>query len=301
MNARVADAENTDRLFCWQQVLRVRPLLRLSLPYAPGEQSDRLLALYALFSALEEAICRVSDEGVARVKLGWWQQQLFGPENHVSTHPITRQLRLCGLITIPSQNHFRGLLNTTMARLDAPAPANEHELKTYCQMIGLYPMRLELEMPNERDMENKPLAAACAVNGLVQLLRESSRSQMQAYAWVPLNMLARHGLTRDELQSGAEPDRSRQLLKQLCMLGLSWTSDEIGRIGVCDSGGKFGMNWRQHHRHWIIQTQLNVRKLKKLPELNTLRLRRAFSITGVGDVWQAWRSARKISAGGNPI
>lgn len=289
----MANANNSDRQFCWQQVLRVRPGFRLSHTYAPEQHSVRLLALYALFSALEETLCRVSDESVARTKLTWWQQQLLSPEYRISVHPITRQLYQSGLITEHTREHFLGLLASTIERLDAPAPTNENAFKALCRSIGLYPLRLELAMQDGSEAESAPFEQACAVNGLVQLLRESSHSEMAAYTWLPLNLLARHDLARDELQSKTRPDRSLPMIAQLCAWGLSW----IGNPDL-DLGLPIGAELRQRHRHWIIHTRLNIRKLENLQHLGVQQHAREFLTARARDAWLAWRVARKTSGRG---
>ncbi len=278
-------------------MLRIRPLFRLSFPYAPAESSPRLLALYALFSALEEALCRVSDETVARAKLGWWQQQLLGPDYRTSAHPITRQLYQNGVIATGAQEHVWGLLATTLNRLDMAPPADEQELQSLCRLIGEYPLHLELSIQGQHETEKVALSAACAVNGLVQLLRESSRSELPAYAWLPMNLLVQHGVTPHDIQSGSRPDRTRQLMRQLCMLGLSWIKDGVGDDEELRL--RIGPAWRHRHRHWLIHTELNARRLKKLRDVGARRHGQVFAATGPGDVWLAWRSARRISRGGN--
>ena len=54
-------------------MLRTNRAFQISQVFAPAEQTDQLLALYALFAAVEEACSDYSDEEVARRKLHWWR------------------------------------------------------------------------------------------------------------------------------------------------------------------------------------------------------------------------------------
>jgi len=292
VNSRLDKASTNDLQFCWQQVLRVRPEFRLSHAYAPEKYSAGLLALHAWFSAVEESVCRVSDETVAQAKLLWWQQQLFGSEYGNSPHPITRQLRRCEVIPSEAREHAHKLLETTRGRLDAPALPDEASLKSLCRNVGVHAMRLELAVQRENRLHGPLLETACAVNGLVQLLRESSRSLLPSYTWVPLNLLARHDVTRAELQNRAHSEATRLLMAQICAEGLAW-------IGEDDFGADPNLDpaWQLRHRHWIIQTRLNVRRLKKLRRSTLQMHSREFSSMLLGDAWLAWRTARAISKG----
>jgi hypothetical protein len=257
--------------------------------YAPREYSISLLALHALFCALEEALCRVSDESVAVAKLTWWHQQVLSSERSVSAHPITRQLYRSGVISGDTQKHLQGLLASTIERLDAPAPSDVESFRSLCRLVGLYPMRLELAMQGETDSGSPFINGACAVNGLVQLMRESSRSPLFSYSWLPLNLLARHGLTRDQFRSNAQPDTTGVLMQQLCELGLSWIENDALESDLHNNAA-----WWHRHRHWLIETQLNSRRLKTLQRLGLHLHNREFSSTRVGEAWLAWRVARKV-------
>ena len=290
MGAPLDNTSSNDLQFCWQQILRVRPGFRLSHIYAPEKYSPGLLALYAWFSALEESLCGVSDEIVAQTKLIWWQQQLLGSEYRSSPHPITRQLRRCQVIHSAAREHARGLLETTMERLDMRAPSDERALRSLCRNVSVHAMRLELAMQGENNVDSPLLDAACAVNGLVQLLRESSCSMLPSYSWIPLNLLARHDLIRADLQNNTHTDASRLLMKDICTLGLAWIGTGDFKTDVYSD-----VAWRRRHRHWIIQTQMSVRRLKRLQRASLPMHRREFSATPIGDAWAAWRTARRIS------
>lgn len=261
--------------------------------YAPKEHSVGLLALHSLFCALEEALCRVSDESIAVAKLTWWHQQLLSSECTVSAHPITRQLYRSGVINADTQKHFQGLLASTIERLDARPPSDVESFRSLCRLVGLYPMRLELAMQGESDPESPFINAACAVNGLVQLMRESSRSELSSYTWLPMNLLARHGLTREQFQRNAQPETTGLLIRQLCELGLSWVEND-----ALESDLQINAEWRQRHRHWIIETQLNARRLKTLQRLGLHLHDREFSATRAGEAWLAWRVARRVRKAG---
>jgi len=289
-SAWLGNKADNDLQFCWQLVMRVRPGFRLSHAYAPREYSAGLLALYAWFSALEEALCRVSDESVGRAKLLWWQQQLLGPDYGISSHPITRQLHRRGVIPTSAREHVQVMLESALHRLDAPPASDEKALRSLCQSLGFHAMCLELAIQHEENAESPVLAGACAVNGLVQLLRESSRSELPSYTWLPLKLLARHDLTRAELQSKTRSEATRLLMQQLCTLGLTWIEGK-------DFGNDLSIDasWRCRHRHWIIQTLLNVRCLKRLQRMNLQLHSQEFSTVLVGDAWLSWRTARKLS------
>ena len=72
MTAR-ATGKGNDRHFCWEQVGKSNRVFRISQVFAPRHCAEKLLPLYALFSAVEQICSSISDEDVARSKLNWWR------------------------------------------------------------------------------------------------------------------------------------------------------------------------------------------------------------------------------------
>ena len=94
--AATAGSESNTHQFCWEQVLRINRAFRISQVFAPADKADQLLALYALFAAVEETCSAYSDEEVARRKLHWWRGECLRPGNDGGEHPISRELRRTG-------------------------------------------------------------------------------------------------------------------------------------------------------------------------------------------------------------
>lgn len=284
--------QHPDLEFCWGLILHTRPNFGVSQSYVAPEYSVRLVALYALLASLEELFCRVTDEQVARTKLAWWQVQLLGPEYTISAHPVTRQLRQSGAITTHVLVNVKSLLNSIAQRLDLTAVADETELRSLCVLVALDQMKLELSLQGTVPGLTSAVEDACAVMGLTQLMRESSRAKVQDYNWVPLTLLAHCGVNRSDLVRDPDSAPARKMRTQLCVLGLNWLA---GSGGICkDSPLTFSLPNTSVARHWLIQFSLCVRLLRMLPGKTKTEASRLFSQSTAGDAWCAWRCARKL-------
>jgi len=283
-----SDVNQSDRLFCREQVLAVRPLFRVSCSYIPQEYYDGIMALHALFSVLEDTVSNYTDEAVARARLAWWQQELLGPESTNSQHPITRQLHRAVLINPDSLVNFGALIKCSLDRLEAGPTADTNALKTLCTRIGNSPMRLELRLAGEHGEETADMDALKTANGLVQLIRESNRGPSSGYWWVPLSLLARYGISRSDLNAGCNPGPAKQLIMEICQLGLSW-----GQTGFQQHDGKkTEINRDVSQRHWRALSVLHLAQLRRLQKLPPYDSERVFSTTRLRDAWIAWSAAR---------
>jgi phytoene/squalene synthetase len=292
ISAEESDAH--DGRFCWQQIVKVRPHFRLSYPYAPKSYAEKIRALYALLAALEESVSQVSDEVVSNAKLSWWIQQLFDPDYADSAHPVTRQLHRFGLISESTKGAYRDLISMTMNRMDSPPAVDEEALKGSCHKLGQKQMAVELLIQDETSEQSEITHSLCAMNGLLQLLRESSHGQLYAYGWVPLNLLARCEVSRSELQSGSKPEHTAKLIRNLAITGLSWSTGAAVTKGD-EWMHQLDAGWRRRHRHWLLQTAVNERILAKLSSAKQNRQKDTIFNSGPGDAWFSWRCARQLT------
>ena len=298
MKRFMSRTDRTDRQFCWEQVLRVRPEFRLTQPYS--RQLAWLLPLYALFSALEEGQNRSSDPFVARAKLAWWRDELLSAGYRSSEHPICRQLSESGFVLSGLEAVIEGWVKSFVDRLDALAPVDEHQLRALCVTVGLYPTLLELGT-QQHPRPGSFLDAACAVNGLVQLLRESgrSRNEMERFTWVPLTLLAHHSLSRSDLYLENQSGKSWHLFAQLAQLAESWMSPFGRWRAVIEQERSEGELWFRANgsRHWFIQACLQKRLLGKMSTSGASHPVRVLTNPGMSDVGFVWLCARQFSQG----
>jgi phytoene synthase len=290
---RTLRLDHSDADFCWEQILRTRPAFGISHAYAPAECSAGLLALYALFVSLEELFCRITEEQVARAKLAWWQTQLLGPEYTVSDHPVIRKLRQSGAITQSAREHVQTMLSSAVHRLDLTAPVDESGLKSLCVIVALDQMKIEMSFLGASPGICLSMENACAVMGLIQIMRESSRCAFPEYKWIPLNLLAHHAVTRPDFALNPDSESVQKLMAQLCAIGLTWIPE--GQNVCKNSRLMMSMQDVSATRHWLIQLRLSIRLLQNLQGKTSTEANRLFSRTALGDAWCAWRCARKLA------
>jgi 15-cis-phytoene synthase len=282
-------AETNERLFCWEQVQATNPLFRISRVFAPVGQAERLLPLYALFAVLEQLCSQWSDLDVARRTLDWWRFECQPGNIERSAHPILRELNRAGACAALDQGALARLFDTTEARLVAAAPADLDGLERLCRCVAEPLYDLELGLCAGLDSAERQAPTACASNGLAQLIRESvAPGRAGSYWWLPLNLLARHGVSRADVGERAHVPAVRALF-----------GDILGR-----SHGWAGMPGVQHElapnnlapmRHFVVFSHLQAYILRQLRGSRPAQYPAAFKRAGAAELFQAWKAARLVS------
>ncbi|MGD8347140.1 MAG: squalene/phytoene synthase family protein [Lysobacterales bacterium] len=205
-----------NRQFCWEQVQAADGLFRVSLVFSGRETAQRLLPLHAMFASIEQLVATVSDEDVALRKLAWWRDALLGDEPGGAAHPVIAELKRSGAEQrLPAEMTER-LVENAQARIEAVAPRDLTALKSRCVETGAILAELEFAVCDVP----QPASSAAGVNawqrGLVQLARESVAPEAKRpFWWIPLDLLARHGLARAEMTLPEKRAASQKLCSEI--------------------------------------------------------------------------------------
>jgi len=274
--------------FCWEQIARTNNLFRISRVFASPHCADRLLPLYALFSVAEQISSTHSDTEIAFSKLNWWRNECLHQPMAASQHPLVREMVRTGMAHSLTIEGLARLFDGVEARLTASAPSDLLDLKERC--IEIYKPQLELELAASapRISASDYLPGLLARNGLFQLLREGVRRKGQGgYGWIPLNSLARHSVSREEIADSTESENVTRLLKEMCTEGISW-GEHSGA-----SPGTENIDFSPA-RHVFAISGLYARKLKGLVSARPSQFAGKMSRLQPTDLFVAWASARRL-------
>jgi phytoene synthase len=287
MTTRAASKDN-GRMFCWEQIAKTNRVFRISQVFASRHCVDRLLPVYALFSVVEHLCSGISDEDVARSKLNWWRTEYLQNEPGESHHPVMKELHRTGAMNDLRRENVAQLLDGAESRLYASAPSDMEALKRLCVELQRPQLELEIDASGLHGLELEFEPGLLARNGLLQLIRESvHRKEQGGFWWVPLNSLARHGVSREEISGDPESRAVAELMVEVLAAGESWGRESISqsRRGAVDFSPV---------RHIFAINGLYSRKLKRLGGLTPNLMARELGRLGPADIFEAWKCARQL-------
>lgn len=184
---------------------RREPEMALAEVFCTPDQRPRFRAWGALVHELREAAFELSDARVTAVKSQWWAEELVNLAQGHGRHPISAVLARSGL---PWAALARALME--QAQFDArPADAAQ----ALAQVAGFAEALAALEA-GLFDADQAPEAArGIAVHLLLQRLPAGLGAEDQAR--LPLNLLARHGLTAAQVAAGQGETLLRDWAREL--------------------------------------------------------------------------------------
>jgi phytoene synthase len=282
-----AKGNSNDRLFCWEQVNKTNPAFRISQVFVSRDIAEKLLPLYALFSIVEQISGHSSEEELVHSKLAWWKLECSPERLDQSRHPVLQELRR----TVSPGNLNPQLINRLLiaaeSRFEAEPPPDISDLEGRCERWAGLQLDLEMAVSGLLPGALEVPAATLVRSGLLQLLRENSGKKEQgAFSWVPLNLMAKHGVSRNDFVDQPGSEGVKALLRELIVHHqLPGPQLAVKIDATADFSGM---------RNYFAINGLYARKLKKLGKVPPNKHVAELSRVRTSDLLTAWRSARRF-------
>ncbi|WP_367718783.1 phytoene/squalene synthase family protein [Nitratireductor sp. GISD-1A_MAKvit] len=202
----------------------------LSVLYAPEDKRAALFALYAFNAEIAGIRERVSEALPGEVRLQFWRDVLTAeaaPESAGGSPLASSLLAAVRSHRLPVQPLLDLLEARTFDLYDDPMPSR-NDLEGYCgetasaliQLAGLV-----LDMPAAMRFSEVAGHAGCA-QAIAGLLRMLPIHRRRGQCYIPGDLLAAAGTTRDEFLSGQNKDGAARALAAMVALG----RDHAGRF-----------------------------------------------------------------------
>jgi phytoene/squalene synthetase len=270
---------------CRELVLQPGGTFEFSSQFIPGDAMPQILAVYALKQAVASIPYTHVDDVVKWEKLKWWGQELLADSSLASRHPIIRALVESGAREKLDDVLLVRLVSSALEQVDAAPASDEHAMLERFTNTGLAESRLEYALD---DLQSEPegfgqLAAASTLFGVICSFLPGRQPQVER---LPLNALAKHGVTQDVLAMKPFPAEVLRLFEDCVELALSWYA--AGRKQA--RGKPVGVAETHLRLRWALESRCLTRVQK-----NTERFFRQGMRYGPGDAFFAWRYLRHLN------
>ena len=231
-------------------------------------------------------------------KLSWWLQELQLACNGRGNHPLSGLLRSSGVLGAWPQQLLVKLIDLAMQRVNAQGLKTELELRSLCESMGMIHLHLESSINGLNVPDSPSIRSWAALNGQMQLLRETFWSPLADFYWVPLTACARLSLERRNIAERVVRGVDHQLTQTICN---SIFEPDCPLFMVDPEEGEVPEGWARANRHWLIFSLLQQRQFRRISHsgfargLASKNFRSQLRQVKFTDGWAAWRLARQLA------
>ena len=258
------------------------PELGIALNFLPRSQRDGVAAWACVVREIAHATFSIREADVAQVKLNWWHEELLGSGQGEPRHPLTQALAArFDLSSVPSASWQAVIATALQQRERDPAADFASQIADFGQSFATF-ASIESILFESRDV-----GVAAKVDSLVHALREVAniaRVLENGHLALPLDLLARHRLRRDQLGVDS-PERRRAASEQLQAIaaGFDQLAATNPALALTHRANLLANRWRASKAASASDPVAAL--ARQLPKLS------------MTTTWRIWRAARNVQPG----
>ena len=200
--------------YCQQKAAASGSSFYYSFLFLPKARRDAITALYAFCREVDDVADECHDPDVARAKLAWWRQEVVNLYAGNPQHPVTRALAPAVAAYGLEQEYFHEIIDGMGMDLQQNRYGEFKHLQLYCyrvaSVVGLLSVAI-FGYSNPKTLKYAhDLGIAFQLTNIVRDVGEDARRDR---IYLPLDELARFGVSESDILQGRETEAVKQLLE----------------------------------------------------------------------------------------
>lgn len=270
--------------YCRERVLIPGARLYLIQHFIDSDLASKLVVLQAFYAEIATVPDRVSDSGVARSKLGWWQEEIQRCWQGKSRHPVSQAAEQQGITGLVSEEQLVRLVIAVADWIDASPIATLDKLLSHCSAIGGLAARLEAQVCGADAECIEAAGDLGTAHFLVALIRDIGVDARAERWYIPMDLQARYQFGRDQAAAGEHSEAFRELVAALAAVA----SDLIEQAMASLSRSQ-----QRQLRYLAIQSALDQQLIRKMRSNSDKILQQRIRLSPFARLWTVWRAARE--------
>jgi phytoene synthase len=268
--------------YCQEKAAASGSSFYYSFLFLPPERRRAITALYAFCREVDDVVDECTDAAVARAKLAWWRNEIAAAYRGGAQHPVARALAEVA----PRYNLPEARLNEIIDGMQMDLDYNRYPdfatLERYCHRVAGVVGLLSAEIFGYADRRTLDYAANLGLAfQLTNIVRDVGEDARRNRIYLPLDELARHGISETDILQGRETDNFKKLMAFQIERAQDYYRAAFERLPAAD---------RRPQRAGIIMAAIYQTLLEEIRRDGCRVLAQRTSLTPVRKLWIAWKT-----------
>jgi 15-cis-phytoene synthase len=268
--------------YCQQKAAASGSSFYYSFLFLPPERRRAITALYAFCREVDDVVDECTDATVAQTKLAWWRKEVAAACHGTPQHPVARALAEVA----PRFNLTEARLLEIIDGMEMDLRFNRYPdfdtLKLYCHRVASVVGLLSAEIFGYQDRRTLEYAADLGMAfQLTNIIRDVGEDARRNRIYLPLDELARHGVSEADILHARETDAFRSLMEFQVQRALGYYRDAFAKLPAED---------RRAQRPGLVMAAIYRTTLDEIHHDGCRVLKQRISLTPMRKLWIAWRT-----------
>ena len=199
--------------YCQAKAAKSGSSFYYSFLFLPAPRRRAIIALYAFCREVDDAVDECHDSAVASAKLAWWRNEIARLFTGQPQHPVGHALApLVGKFNLPAAE-FDEIIDGMAMDLAYNRYADFEQLQLYCHRVAGVVGQLSARIFGYRDPRTATYAHDLGLAfQLTNIIRDVGEDARRTRIYLPLDELARFGVSEADILNGRETENFRQLM-----------------------------------------------------------------------------------------
>jgi phytoene synthase len=200
--------------YCQQKTAQSGSSFYYSFLFLPPERRRAITALYAFCREVDDTVDECTDQGVARIKLAWWRNELAQMYAGAPTHPVTQALQPHLAPYALRQEHLQAIVDGMEMDLDQTRYLDYANLQKYCWHVASVVGILSASIFGVTDPRTLQYAEKLGLAfQLTNIIRDVGEDARKGRIYLPVNELQQFDVKAADLLNARHSDRFERLMK----------------------------------------------------------------------------------------
>jgi 15-cis-phytoene synthase len=268
--------------YCQQKAAASGSSFYYSFLFLPPEQRRAIAALYAFCREVDDAVDEAADPAVARAKLAWWRGEVQATFAGCAQHPVARALTPVVRAYPVAESDLAQIIDGIQMDLDHNRYPDFATLEVYCHRVAGVVGMLSAGIFGYTQPATLEYARILGLAlQLTNIIRDVGEDVRRNRIYLPLDELARFGLSSTDILERREDERFERLMAFQIARARELRDRALALLPTAD---------RRAQRAGLVMAAIYRALLEEIASLRGRTLNQRVALTPLRKLWIAWRT-----------
>lgn len=200
--------------YCQQKTAQSGSSFYYSFLFLPPERRRAITALYAFCREVDDTVDECTDQGVARIKLAWWRNEISQMYKGNPGHPVTQALQPHIAPYQLEERHMQAIIDGMEMDLDQTRYLDYAALQKYCWRVAGVVGILSASIFGVTNPQTLQYAEKLGLAfQLTNIIRDVGEDARKGRIYLPVNELQQFDVKAADILNARHSERFENLMK----------------------------------------------------------------------------------------
>ncbi len=249
--------------------------------FLPKPRRAAITAFYAFCREVDDVVDEVTDPGVARTKLAWWQSEVAKSFSGQPSHPVMKALMPLAADYGIEPRHLLAVIEGCQMDLEQSRYLDYAGLQRYCHLVAGIVGEVAAKIFGQTDAATTAYAHKLGLAfQLTNIIRDVGEDALRGRIYLPVSELQQFDVKAHELLKRTYSDRFTALMKFQAERAHALYDEALALLPAAD---------RHTQKPGLMMASIYRTLLREIERDNFQVLHQRVSLTPVRKFWLAWK------------